>query len=134
MSIYECTMVDTEREPTPDIRCTNVEMVDTEREPTPDVRCTNVEKHTMDAEQINSRSDGQSKPNSEVKVDEDTIDEHGLDQSVKRQKLSSLNESSNSSTYNDQNLPMTLWADATNTSVYVHIACNVICLTLISHQ
>ena len=24
-------------------------MVDTEREPTPDVRCTNVEKHTMDA-------------------------------------------------------------------------------------
>ena len=24
-------------------------MVDTEREPTPDVRCTNVEQHTMDA-------------------------------------------------------------------------------------
>ena len=31
MSIYECTMVDSEREPTPD------------------VRCTNVEKHTIDA-------------------------------------------------------------------------------------
>ena len=72
MSIYECTMVDTEREPTPDVRCrnveivytereptpdvrcTNVEMVDTEREPTPDVRCKNVEQHTMDAEKINS--------------------------------------------------------------------------------
>ena len=25
MSIYECTMVDSEREPTPDVRCTNVE-------------------------------------------------------------------------------------------------------------
>ena len=25
-------------------------MVDTKREPTPDVRCTNVEQHTMDAE------------------------------------------------------------------------------------
>ena len=50
----------------------------------PYVRCTNVEKHTMDAEQINSRSDGQSKPNSEVKVDEDTIDYHGADQYVKR--------------------------------------------------
>ena len=84
MSIYECTMVDTEREPTPDVRCTNVEMVDTKREPNQNVRCTNVEKHTMDAEQINSRSDGQSKPNSEVKVDEDTIDDHGSDQSVKR--------------------------------------------------
>ena len=76
-------MVDSEREPTPYVRCTNVEMVDTEREPTPDVRCTNVEQHTMDAEQINSRSDGQRKPNSEVKVDEDTIDDHGSDQSVK---------------------------------------------------
>ena len=43
----------------------------------------------MDAEQINSRSDGQRKPNSEVKVDEDTIDDHGSDQFVKRQKLSS---------------------------------------------
>ena len=32
MSIYECTMVNSEREPTPD------------------VRCTNVEKHTMDAD------------------------------------------------------------------------------------
>ena len=42
MSIYECTMVDTEREPTLD------------------VRCTNVEQHIMDAEQINSRSNGQS--------------------------------------------------------------------------
>ena len=42
-------MVDSEREPTPDVRCTNVKMVDTEREPTPDVRCTNVEQHTMDA-------------------------------------------------------------------------------------
>jgi hypothetical protein len=30
-----------------------------------------------------------------------------------------MNESSNSRTYNDQNLPITLWADATNTSVYV---------------
>ena len=49
MSIYECTMVDSEREPTPDVRYPNVEMVDTEREPTPDVRCTNVEKHTMHA-------------------------------------------------------------------------------------
>ena len=27
--------------------------------------------------------------------------------------------SSNSSTYNDQNLPMTLWEDVANTSVYV---------------
>ena len=62
MSIYECTMVDNEREPTPYVRCTNVEMVDTERDPTPDARCTNVEKHTMDAKQINSRSDGQRKP------------------------------------------------------------------------
>ena len=43
MSIYECTMVDSQREPTPYVRCTNVEMVDTEREPTPYVRCTNVE-------------------------------------------------------------------------------------------
>ena len=51
-------MVDSEREPILDLRCTNVEMVDTEREPTPDVRCTNVEKQTMDVEQINSRSDG----------------------------------------------------------------------------
>ena len=32
MSIYESTMVDSEREPTPD------------------VRCTNVEQHTMDAD------------------------------------------------------------------------------------
>ena len=31
-----------------------------------DVRCTNVEKHTMDAKQINSRLDGQRKPNLEV--------------------------------------------------------------------
>ena len=54
-----------------------------------------------------------------MKVDEDTIDDHGSDQSLKRQKLSSRNESSNSSTYNDQNLPMTLWADAASTSVYV---------------
>ena len=65
MSIYECTMVDTKREPTLD------------------VRCTNVEQHTMDVEQINSRSDGQRNPNSEVKVDEDTIDDHGSNQSVK---------------------------------------------------
>ena len=75
-------------------------MVDSEREPTPDVRCTNVEQHTKDAEQINSRSYGPSKPNLEVKVDQYTIDDHGSDQSVKRQKLSSQNESSNSSTYN----------------------------------
>ena len=54
-------MVDIERDPTPNVWCTNVEMVDTEREPTPDVRCTNVEKHTVDVEQINSRSDGQRK-------------------------------------------------------------------------
>ena len=79
MSIYECTMVDTERDPTPYVRCTNVEMVDTERELTPDVRCTNVEQHTMDVEKINSRSNGQIKPNLEVKVDEDTIDDHGSD-------------------------------------------------------
>ena len=59
-------------------------MVDSERDPTLDVRCTNVEKHTMDVEQINSRSDGQIKPNSEVKVYEDTIDDHGLDQSIER--------------------------------------------------
>ena len=78
-------------------------MVDSEREPTPDVRCTNVEQNTMDVEQMNSRSDGQSKTNSEVKFYEDTIDDHGSDQSVKRQKLSSRNESSNSSTYSDQN-------------------------------
>ena len=38
-----------------------------------------------------------------MKVDEDTIDDHGSGQSVKRQKLSSQNESSNSSTYSDQN-------------------------------
>jgi hypothetical protein len=68
-------------------------MVDTKREATPDVRCTNVEQHTMDAEQINSISDGQSKPNLEVKLDEDTIDDHGSDQSIKRKKLSSQNES-----------------------------------------
>ena len=43
-------MVHTEREPTPDVRCTNVEMDDTEREPTLDVRCTKLEQHTMDAE------------------------------------------------------------------------------------
>ena len=72
MSIYEFTMVDmreptpdvrcinvemvdTEKEPSPDVSCTNVEMVDTERDPTPDVRCKNVEQHTMDGEQINSR-------------------------------------------------------------------------------
>jgi len=54
-----------------------------------------------------------------VKVDEDTIDDHGSDQSVKRKKLSSWNESSNSSTYNDQSLPMKLSANVTNTSVYV---------------
>ena len=84
MSIYECTMVDSERDPTPNVRCTNVEMVDTERKPTPDVRCTNVKQHTMDVEKINLRSDGQSKPNSKVKVDEGTIDDHGSDQSVKR--------------------------------------------------
>jgi len=53
MSIYECTMVDTKREPTPYVRSTTVEMVDIEREPTPDLRCTNVEQHTMDAEKIN---------------------------------------------------------------------------------
>ena len=54
-----------------------------------------------------------------MKVDEDTIDDHDSDQSIKRHKLSSQNESSNSSTYNDQNLPMTLWADAASTLVYV---------------
>jgi hypothetical protein len=85
MSIYECTMVDTDEEPTSD------------------VRCTNVEKHTMDAEQINSRLDVQSKPNSEVKADEDIINDHGSNQYVKRKKLSSQNESSNSSTYSDKN-------------------------------
>jgi hypothetical protein len=55
----------------------------------------------MDAEKINSRSDGQRKPNPKVKVDEDTNDDHGSDQSIKRKKLSSWNESSNSRTYND---------------------------------
>ena len=71
MSIYECTiverqptldvrctnveMVDTKRDPTADVRCTNIEMVNTERETTPDVRCTNIEQHIMDAEKINSR-------------------------------------------------------------------------------
>jgi len=49
MSIYECTMVDSEREPTPYVRYPNVEMVDTKREPTPYVRCTYVSQHTMDA-------------------------------------------------------------------------------------
>ena len=78
-------------------------MVDIEREPTLDVRCTNVQQHTMDVEQINSRSDGQSEPNSEVKDDEDTIHDHGSNQSLKRNKLSSQNQSSNSSTYCDQN-------------------------------
>lgn len=43
-------MVDSEREPTPDVRYPNVEMVDTERDPTLYVRCTNVEQHTMDAD------------------------------------------------------------------------------------
>ena len=43
-------MVDSEREPTPDVKYPNVEMVDTEREPTLDVRCTNVEQHTMDVD------------------------------------------------------------------------------------
>ena len=87
MSIYECTMVETKREPTLD------------------VSCTKPQQHTMDAEKINSTSDGQSKPNSKVKVDEDNIDDHGSEKFVKRQKLSSQNESSNSSTYNDQNCP-----------------------------
>ena len=50
MSIYECTMVDSEREPTPYVRYPNIEMVDTKRKPNPDVRCTNVEQHTMDAD------------------------------------------------------------------------------------
>ena len=95
MSIYECTLVDTEREPTPSLRCTNVEMVDTQREPTLDVRCKNVEQHTVDEEKINSRSNGKRKPNSEVKVDEDTTDDHGSDQYRKKKKLSSWNESSN---------------------------------------
>ena len=54
-----------------------------------------------------------------MKVDEDTIDDHGSDQSIKQHKLSSWNESSNSRTYNDHNLPMTLWADAASTPVYV---------------
>ena len=31
MSIYECTMVDSEKEPTPDVRYPNVEMVNTKR-------------------------------------------------------------------------------------------------------
>ena len=55
MSIYECTMVDNEREPTPYVRYPNVDMVDTEREPTLDVRCTNVDQHTMDAKFLYSR-------------------------------------------------------------------------------
>ena len=38
-----------------------------------------------------------------MKVDEDTIDDHGSDQSIQRKKLISRNESSNSSTYSDQN-------------------------------
>ena len=54
-----------------------------------------------------------------MKVNEDTIDDHGSNQPIKRQKLSSHNESSNSSTYNDKNLPMTFWADAASTPVYV---------------
>ena len=49
----------------------------------------------MDAKQITSRLDGKRKPISKVKVNEDTIDDHGSDQSIKRQKLSSQNESSN---------------------------------------
>ena len=43
-------MVDSEGDPTLDVRYPNVEMVDTEREPTLDVRCTSVEKHTMDVD------------------------------------------------------------------------------------
>ena len=43
-------MVDSEREPTLDVRYPNVEMVDTEREPTPNVRCANVKQHTMDVD------------------------------------------------------------------------------------
>ena len=35
-------------------------------------------------------------------------------------EVSSWNEYSNSSTYNDQNLPMTLWEDVASTLVYVH--------------
>ena len=50
MSIYECTIVGSGREPIPNVRYPNIEMVDTKREPTPDVRCTNVEQHTMDAD------------------------------------------------------------------------------------
>ena len=38
-----------------------------------------------------------------MKADEDTIDDHGSNQSVKRKKLSSWNESSNSSSYSDEN-------------------------------
>ena len=49
ISIYECIMVDSERELTLDLRYPNIEMVDIEREPTLDVRCTNVDQHIMDA-------------------------------------------------------------------------------------
>ena len=38
-----------------------------------------------------------------MKGDDDTIDDHGSNQSIKRKKLSSRNESSNSRTYSDQN-------------------------------
>ena len=55
MSIYECTMVDSERDPTSDVRYPNVETIDIEREPTPDVRGTNVEQHTMDVDFFYSR-------------------------------------------------------------------------------
>ena len=42
MSIYECTMVDSEREPTPDVRCTNVE------QHTMDSDCSTLDIHPSD--------------------------------------------------------------------------------------
>ncbi|KAH9313977.1 hypothetical protein KI387_022604 [Taxus chinensis] len=64
-------------------------MDDIERKPTPDVRCINLEQQAVEDMHVDSRSDGQSKPNSEMKGEEYTPDDHGSVHSVKGQKLSS---------------------------------------------
>ncbi|XP_057827288.2 FIP1[V]-like protein isoform X1 [Cryptomeria japonica] len=64
-------------------------MDDIERKLTPDVRCMNLEQHAVEDMHIDSRSDGQSKPNSEARGEEYTTDDHGSVHSVKEHKLSS---------------------------------------------
>eukprot|EP01018_Ginkgo_biloba_P037158 Gb_32960 [translate_table: standard] len=64
-----------------------------ERKPTPEIKCKrDVEEHTVDEMHADSRSDDESKPTSEVKVEDDTGDDRGSVQSMKRQKLSLQSE------------------------------------------